>query len=110
MSRRFDMTVEALPTLAKQTNDTSGELIALVRQFATVADPVLRTMPGEAGKQFFTFKTNVDDIAVQMSNALTVINQGQVDLHGAIGVGVEGLVSNAASIEGQATYDAARFH
>ncbi|MCB5907919.1 hypothetical protein [Streptomyces pinistramenti] len=106
---KFDMGSRTLSTLTGQTQGSSEDLGALVRQLVAAAEPLEGKFNGAGRTAFDDFKRNADEIAASLNGALRSILGGQKGMDGAFVAGEHESADNARQSMASANFDAARF-
>ncbi|MEE1930960.1 hypothetical protein V1J52_22740 [Streptomyces sp. TRM 70351] len=109
MGLKFDMGNQTLAALSKQTQGSSTDLGALIRQLVAAAQPLEGKFNGAGRQAFDAFKTNSDEIAASLNSALSAILGGQQGMDQAFGTGEQEAADNARQSMASANFDAARF-
>lgn len=109
MSISFDMGAESISRLTTQTSGSSDELVTLVRRLGEADADLQGKINGSGAINYVNFKRRVEACANELSGALNMINQGQSEMDRTMKTGDTELADNAASAEGSANFDAARF-
>ncbi|WP_231849912.1 hypothetical protein [Saccharopolyspora erythraea] len=106
---KFDMGSSTLSTLTKQTQGSSDDLGALIRQLIAAAEPLQGKFNGAGRAAFDGFKTRADEITAELNSSLAAILGGQSGMDSSFGQGDTEMADNATSAQGSANFDAARF-
>ncbi|MER6011512.1 hypothetical protein [Streptomyces bluensis] len=106
---KFDMGTQVLSTLMSQSQGSSDELGALIRQLVAAAEPLEGKFNGAGKVAFDSFKARSDEITQALNSALAGILGGQSGMETAFGSGDQEQGENARTQEGAANFDAARF-
>ena len=106
---KFDMGASTLSTLTQQTQGSSDDLGALIRQLVAAAAPLEGNFNGAGRAAFDSFKARTDEITAELNSSLGAILGGQSGMDTAFGQGDVEMSDNARSAEGSANFDAARF-
>jgi hypothetical protein len=106
---KFDMGVQTLSSLNRQTQGSSDELTTLIRSLVLAAEPLEGKFNGNGRVAFDSFKNNSEMIAAELRGSLNQIVGGQVGLEAAYSQGDNEFADNATSAQGTANFDAARF-
>ena len=77
MGLKFDMGSQTLSTLSGQTQGSSEDLGALVKQLVAAAEPLEGKFNGAGKAAFDNFKQNSDGIAASLNSALRSVLGGQ---------------------------------
>lgn len=106
---KFDMGSATLSGLTRQTQGSSEDLGALIRQLIVAAEPLQGRFNGAGRAAFDRFKTNADAITADLNGALSAIVGGQSGMDTAFVQGDSEMADNASSAQGAANFDSARF-
>lgn len=106
---KFDMGASTLSTLSKQTQGSSDDLGALIRQLIAAAEPLEGRFNGAGRAAFDSFKARADEITAELNSSLRAILGGQSGMDTAFGQGDTEMADNAGSAQASANFDAARF-
>jgi uncharacterized protein YukE len=106
---KFDMGSTTLSSLTKQTQGSSEDLGALIKQLIVAAEPLQGRFNGAGRAAFDRFKANADAITADLNGALAAILGGQSGMDTAFVQGDTEMADNATSAQGAANFDAARF-
>jgi uncharacterized protein YukE len=106
---KFDMGSVTLRTLGKQTQGSSEDLGTLIRQLIDAVTPLEGRFNGAGRAAFDRFKDRADQITVDLNSSLAAILLGQSGMDTAFVEGDAEMSDTAASAEGSANFDAARF-
>ncbi|MFE4870081.1 hypothetical protein [Streptomyces sp. NPDC056682] len=106
---KFDMGSTTLSDLGKNTDGSSTDLGALIRQLIAAADPLEGKFNGAGKSAFDTFKAHADEITGDLNGSLQDILGGQSGMDSAFGSGDHEQESNAHQNMSSANFDAARF-
>ncbi|QUG99937.1 hypothetical protein HUO13_03160 [Saccharopolyspora erythraea] len=106
---KFDMGSSTLSSLTKQTQGSSDDLGALIRQLIAAAEPLQGKFNGAGRAAFDGFKARADEITAELNSSLGAILGGQSGMDSSFGQGDTEMADNAASAQGSANFDAARF-
>ncbi|WP_103528061.1 hypothetical protein [Streptomyces sp. SM12] len=106
---KFDMGTTALPTLNKDTDLSSEQLVALVDRLVASVEPLEGKFSGRGRAAFQQFKNNTDEIAASLGVALGRIREGQAGMTEAFFSGDEQQETAAQRSMGAQNFDAARF-
>ena len=106
---KFDVGVDTLSTLTRQTQGSSDDLGGLIKQLIASVTPLEATFQGAGRAQFDAFKARADQITADLNGALGAILGGQTGMNTSIATGVGEMSDNAAQASGTANFDAARF-
>ncbi len=106
---KFDMGSTTLSSLTKQTQGSSEDLGALIQQLIVAAEPLQGRFNGAGRAAFDSFKANADAITADLNGALAAILGGQSGMDTAFVQGDTEMADNAATAQGAANFDAARF-
>lgn len=99
-----------LAVLGKQTVGSSDDLGTLIHQLIQAAEPLEGKFNGEGKATFDSFKLRADEITAALNGSLRSILGGQVGMDTAFGTGDQEQADNAHKNQGQANFEAARFH
>lgn len=106
---KFDMGVQTLSSLTRQTQGSSDELSTLIQNLVLAAEPLEGKFNGAGRAAFDSFKNNSDMISSELRGSLNAILGGQGGMDMAFAQGDTDMADNATSAQGQANFDAARF-
>ncbi|KIZ13367.1 hypothetical protein [Streptomyces natalensis] len=109
MGLKFDMGSQTLSTLSGQTQGSSEDLGALVKQLVAAAQPLEGKFNGAGKIAFDNFKRNSDEIAASLNGALRSILGGQKGMDRSFVAGEHEAADNARQSMSSANFDAARF-
>jgi hypothetical protein len=106
---KFDMGATTLSTLTQQTQGSSDDLGALIRQLVAAAAPLEGKFNGAGRAAFDSFKSRTDEITAELNISLGAIVRGQSGMDTSFVTGDIEMSDNARSAEGSANFDSARF-
>ena len=106
---KFDMGSSTLSALTKQTQGSSDDLGALIRQLIAAAEPLEGKFNGAGRAAFDSFKARADEITGELNGSLSAILGGQSGMDRSFGHGDTEMADNASANQGSANFDAARF-
>ena len=106
---KFDMGSSTLSALTNQTQGSSDDLGALIRQLIAAAEPLEGKFNGAGRAAFDSFKARADEITGELNGSLSAILGGQSGMDRSFGHGDTEMADNASANQGSANFDAARF-
>jgi uncharacterized protein YukE len=109
VGQKFDMGSDTLSTLQTKTSGSSDQLGATIRQLIAAATPLENRFNGAGKAAFDRFKLRADDITAELNRSLSSILGGIGQMDTSFREGEQDMTSNAATTEGAANFEAARF-
>ena len=109
MAQQFDMGVETLSTLTRQTGTRQQSLGELVRRLAQAADPLQHKFSGEGAAVFAQFHAHSEEIANDLDRALASVLEGIQGQDRAFVQGDQAMADDTRSTMGSISWDSARF-
>lgn len=106
---KFDMGMETLSSLTRQTQGASDDLGTQIQQLIAASEPLEGNFNGAGRAAFDSFKANADAITAELNAALGAILGGQSGMDHSFATGDSEMSDNATSAQGSANFDSARF-
>jgi hypothetical protein len=106
---KFAMGAETLGQLTKQTSSASDDLGSVVKELFAAAEPIQGKFNGAGRAAFDAFKGETDRIANELNGALAAVLGGIDGQNVAFIQGEEQMVSETATAQAGANFEAARF-
>ena len=106
---KFDMGTQTLSSLTRQTQGSSDDLGALIKQLITAVEPLQGNFNGAGRAAFDSFKNNADAITADLNSSLGAILGGQGGMDAAFAQGDTELADNSSSAQGSSNFDSASF-
>ncbi len=106
---KFDMGATTLATLTQQTQGSSDDLGALIKQLIAAVTPLEGKFNGAGRAAFDSFKSRSDQVTADLNSALGAIVGGQSGMNRSFTQGDADMASNATSAQSSANFDGARF-
>ena len=106
---KFDMGLQTLGTLTRQTGSSNDDLGQLVRSLIQAVAPLEGKFNGSGRVKFDEFKARTDDVANELNGSLAAILRGQSEMDQSFHLGDQESADNATQQQGAASFDAARF-
>ncbi|WP_194383943.1 MULTISPECIES: hypothetical protein [Microbacterium] len=106
---KFAMGADTLGVLTKSTSGSSDDLQVLVRQLFEAAEPLEGRFQGAGRAAFDRFKSRTDVISTELKASLDGVLGGIGGMNRSFLEGEGAMVDSTSSLEGGASFDAARF-
>ena len=106
---KFAMGADTLGVLTKSTSGSSDDLQVLVRQLFEAAEPLEGRFQGAGRAAFDRFKSRTDVISAELKASLDGVLGGIGGMNRSFLEGEGAMIDSTSSLEGGASFDAARF-
>jgi uncharacterized protein YukE len=109
VGQKFDMGSDTLSALRTKTSGSSDQLGATIKQLINAATPLEGRFNGAGKAAFDRFKLRSDEITAELNRSLSSILGGIGQMDTSFREGEQDMSTNAATTEGAANFEAARF-
>jgi len=106
---KFAMGADVLSQLKKKTSSSTDDLGALVKQLAAAGEPLEGKFNGSGRAAFDRFKSQTDQIAVELNAALAAVLGGIAGMDKSYQQGDQDMSEQTRSTQSSVSFDAARF-